>query len=180
MNQLPEWRRTNFDYKHLNSVQVKHQSSSKLAGFSFLVCFALLMLNWYPEIDGAGSFFLTTGFALLVSLVGWIFVAVLLRLALFLPANTICRLDWLASLCYAAAFGILLYSLSDPGDGVFDLLVSMALSALLAFPCSLVLRLPLGVLADLLGLQRKRGHMVASRKEDPQQILPPEQKQLQQ
>ncbi|MBX9686827.1 MAG: hypothetical protein K2X27_09005 [Candidatus Obscuribacterales bacterium] len=135
------------DYSKMQ-ITVK-QSHFNLPAFSFLVCFGMLLLQW--KADLVASPLSTIGVAALVSLVGWVVIALLLKFAVVLPLRFTQGLDRVASVCYAATFGLLLYYWVSPGDGVFDVLFTMAISAVLAIPCSLVLILPARVLVSFLG-----------------------------
>lgn len=127
------------------------KSRFNLPAFSFLLCFVLLMSNWWGDVHGATSFFVTAFCAGALSLVGWVLIAILLRIAVLLPLSFLKHLDNLASWCYLACFGVLLYFWWSPGAEILDMLSTMALSAVLAIPCSLVLIFPARVLSRFLG-----------------------------
>ncbi len=127
--------------------QAKTGGHFNLAAFSFLLCFGLLLWNWWDGINGAADLLLTVGCAAFISLFGSMLIALLIRLAVFLPIRVASNLDSLAAACYLACLGILMSSWWRPGEGVFDTLCTMAVTAILALPCSLVLILPARIIA---------------------------------
>lgn len=141
-----------------NVVEVTAKVKFNLPAFSFLVCFVLLMADWWSSINGATDFFISVFFAAALSTIGWIFVALLIRLAVYLPLRLALHFDNLASLCYLACFGILTYSWWVPGGTIVDVLLTMALSAVLAVPASLIFIFPVRILVafvrDLFGARK--------------------------
>ena len=127
------------------------KSRFNLPAFSFLLCFVLLMSNWWGDVHGATSFFVTAFCAGALSLVGWVLIAILLRIAVLLPLSMATHLDHVASWCYLACFGVLLHFWWSPAADPLEMLWTMALSAVLAIPCSLVLIFPARVLSRFLG-----------------------------
>lgn len=160
------------NFKVEGSVSVKH-SRFNLPAFSFLVCFVLLIWQWWPEVDGPIAAIFIIGLAALASLVGWFFIALLLKLALSLPLAVTRGADRLVSVCYAATFGLMLFYWLEPGAGVVDVLLVMAISAVLAIPCCLVLIIPARIIAkfvaDLFGQSSKT--LVKSQPSDSEQIV---------
>jgi len=127
--------------------QAKTGGQFNLAAFSFLLCFGLLMWNWWDEINGAADLFLTVGCAAFISLFGWMLIALLIRVAVVLPIRVASNLDSLAAACYLTCLGILMSNWWRPGEGVFGTLCTMAMTAILALPCSLILILPARIIA---------------------------------